>query len=251
MSAANARREQQEGTCPRRKSLKQRIKDGEVVVALRPPITISQAELREGADEGPLRPGLHRRPAHPVQRRPARRHLRHRRGARAAGPVPDPAHPAHLPDRPLPRHGPERHPGARGRGARRRPTRPSPTPTTRRSASAVGAAPRASAGPGRQAPQPAGVRRVRGTSTSSLAVQIESIKAVESARALAVPGVDYLAFGPQRPDFDLERNPDYRFRTADDCTRYVGRAGAGQGHPAGHGDRHRARGARRSTSTWA
>jgi 2-keto-3-deoxy-L-rhamnonate aldolase RhmA len=54
-----------------------------------------------------------------------------------------------------------------------------------------------------------------------LSVQIESIAAVENARALAKPGIDYLAFGPSDLTFDLERHPEYRFRTADDCTRYV------------------------------
>lgn len=54
-----------------------------------------------------------------------------------------------------------------------------------------------------------------------VSVQIESIKAVESARALAQPGIDYLAFGPNDLTFDLERHPEYRLRTADDCTRYV------------------------------
>jgi 2-keto-3-deoxy-L-rhamnonate aldolase RhmA len=54
-----------------------------------------------------------------------------------------------------------------------------------------------------------------------LAVQIESIKAVENARSLVKPGLDYLAFGPSDLTFDLERHPEYRFRTSDDCTRYV------------------------------
>lgn len=54
-----------------------------------------------------------------------------------------------------------------------------------------------------------------------LSVQIESIAAVENARALAKPGLDYLAFGPSDLTFDLERHPEYRFRNADDCTRYV------------------------------
>ncbi len=54
-----------------------------------------------------------------------------------------------------------------------------------------------------------------------LSVQIESITAVENARALAKPGVDYLAFGPNDLTFDLERHPEYRFRTADECMQYV------------------------------
>jgi 4-hydroxy-2-oxoheptanedioate aldolase len=62
-----------------------------------------------------------------------------------------------------------------------------------------------------------------------LAVQLESIAAVENARALAKPGVDYLAFGPSDLTFDLARHPEYRFRTADDCTRYVAEQVRGTG----------------------
>lgn len=62
-----------------------------------------------------------------------------------------------------------------------------------------------------------------------LSVQIESIEAVENARALAKPGVDYLAFGPNDLTFDLERHPEYRFRTADECTRYVAEQVRGSG----------------------
>jgi 2-dehydro-3-deoxyglucarate aldolase len=54
-----------------------------------------------------------------------------------------------------------------------------------------------------------------------VSVQIESIKAVERAASLAVPGIDYLAWGPSDLGLDLKRNPDYRFKTADECTRYV------------------------------
>lgn len=54
-----------------------------------------------------------------------------------------------------------------------------------------------------------------------VSVQIESIKAVESAASLAVPGIDYLAWGPNDLGLDLKRNPDYRFKTTDECTKYV------------------------------
>jgi 2-keto-3-deoxy-L-rhamnonate aldolase RhmA len=54
-----------------------------------------------------------------------------------------------------------------------------------------------------------------------VSVQIESIKAVESAASLAVPGIDYLAWGPNDLGLDLQRNPDYKLRTADECTKYV------------------------------
>jgi 2-keto-3-deoxy-L-rhamnonate aldolase RhmA len=52
-------------------------------------------------------------------------------------------------------------------------------------------------------------------------VQIESITAVESAASLAVPGIDYLAWGPNDLGLDLKRNPDYRLKTTDECTQYV------------------------------
>lgn len=54
-----------------------------------------------------------------------------------------------------------------------------------------------------------------------VSVQIESIKAVESAESLAVPGIDYLAWGPNDLGLDLKRNPDYKLKTADECTKYV------------------------------
>jgi 2-keto-3-deoxy-L-rhamnonate aldolase RhmA len=62
-----------------------------------------------------------------------------------------------------------------------------------------------------------------------LAVQIESIAAVENARALAKPGVDYLAFGPSDLGFDLRRHPEHRLRTTDECTRYVAEQVRGTG----------------------
>jgi 4-hydroxy-2-oxoheptanedioate aldolase len=54
-----------------------------------------------------------------------------------------------------------------------------------------------------------------------VSVQIESITAVENAKSLAKSGIDYLAFGPNDLTFDLERHPEYRFKTSDECTRYV------------------------------
>ena len=54
-----------------------------------------------------------------------------------------------------------------------------------------------------------------------VSVQIESIKAVESAASLAEPGIDYLAWGPNDLGLDLKRHPEYRFRTSDECTQYV------------------------------
>jgi 2-keto-3-deoxy-L-rhamnonate aldolase RhmA len=54
-----------------------------------------------------------------------------------------------------------------------------------------------------------------------VSVQIESIKAVESAASLAVPGIDYLAWGPNDLGLDLKRHPEYKLKTADECTQYV------------------------------
>ena len=62
-----------------------------------------------------------------------------------------------------------------------------------------------------------------------VSVQIESIKAVESAASLAVPGIDYLAWGPNDLGLDLKRNPGYHLKTSDDCTRYVWERVKGQG----------------------
>ncbi|MFN8633279.1 MAG: aldolase/citrate lyase family protein [Chloroflexota bacterium] len=54
-----------------------------------------------------------------------------------------------------------------------------------------------------------------------VSVQIESIKAVENAKSLAVPGLDYLAWGPNDLGLDLKRHPEYKLKTSDECTRYV------------------------------
>jgi 2-keto-3-deoxy-L-rhamnonate aldolase RhmA len=54
-----------------------------------------------------------------------------------------------------------------------------------------------------------------------VSVQIESIKAVESAASLAVPGLDYLAWGPNDLGLDLKRHPEYHLKTSDECTQYV------------------------------
>ncbi|MCC6174876.1 MAG: hypothetical protein IT305_06200 [Chloroflexi bacterium] len=50
-----------------------------------------------------------------------------------------------------------------------------------------------------------------------LSVQLESCRAIDNARALAKPGVDYLAFGPNDLGFDLARHPEYRLKTVDEC----------------------------------
>lgn len=54
-----------------------------------------------------------------------------------------------------------------------------------------------------------------------LAMQLESVQAISNARALAKPGVDYLAFGPNDLTFNLEGHPQFPLRTVDDCMRNV------------------------------
>ena len=55
-----------------------------------------------------------------------------------------------------------------------------------------------------------------------LALQIESVEGISrSARFAKKEGVDYLAFGPNDLRFSLERNPGYPLRDPDDCIRNV------------------------------
>lgn len=54
-----------------------------------------------------------------------------------------------------------------------------------------------------------------------LALQIESVEAVVNARQLAKPGVDYVAFGPNDLSFSLEAHPRFPFRTPEECARHV------------------------------
>ncbi|MFN2201985.1 MAG: aldolase/citrate lyase family protein, partial [Caldilineaceae bacterium] len=50
-----------------------------------------------------------------------------------------------------------------------------------------------------------------------LAFQVESVAAVTLARQLAVPGVDYVAFGPNDLWFSLEGHPGFPLKTVDEC----------------------------------
>lgn len=54
-----------------------------------------------------------------------------------------------------------------------------------------------------------------------LAIQLESVNAISNARQLAKHGVDYVAFGPNDLQFDLERHPHYPLQTPDECMRNV------------------------------
>ena len=54
-----------------------------------------------------------------------------------------------------------------------------------------------------------------------LAIQLESVEAINRAGQLARPGVDYVAFGPNDLSFDLEAHPQSPLQTVDDCMRNV------------------------------
>ena len=54
-----------------------------------------------------------------------------------------------------------------------------------------------------------------------LSIQIESVEAVINAGKLAKPGVDVLSFGPNDLLFSIESHPSFPFRTVDDCVKHV------------------------------
>jgi 2-keto-3-deoxy-L-rhamnonate aldolase RhmA len=54
-----------------------------------------------------------------------------------------------------------------------------------------------------------------------LSIQLESVEAIDKARRLAKPGVDYVAFGPSDLSFSLEGHPEYPHRTVEACMRHV------------------------------
>jgi 4-hydroxy-2-oxoheptanedioate aldolase len=54
-----------------------------------------------------------------------------------------------------------------------------------------------------------------------LCLQIETVRAVTTARRLARPGVDCLTWGPADLSFDLEGHPEHPFQTVDDCLQHV------------------------------
>lgn len=54
-----------------------------------------------------------------------------------------------------------------------------------------------------------------------LGIQLESVDAINHARHLAKPGLDYIAFGPADLSFSLERHPNYPLRTVDECMQNV------------------------------
>jgi 2-keto-3-deoxy-L-rhamnonate aldolase RhmA len=62
-----------------------------------------------------------------------------------------------------------------------------------------------------------------------LGIQLESVQAISNARQLAKPGLDYVAFGPNDLMFSLEGHPHYPLRTVDDCMRNVAQQLEGTG----------------------
>ncbi len=54
-----------------------------------------------------------------------------------------------------------------------------------------------------------------------LCIQLESIAAINNAAKFAMPGVDYVAFGPNDLMFNIEQYPEYPLQSADDCRRNV------------------------------
>ena len=57
--------------------------------------------------------------------------------------------------------------------------------------------------------------------TGVLGIQIESVDAVQNVANLAKPGIDYVGFGPNDLQFDLEAHPDSPFDRVEDCYQYV------------------------------
>ena len=202
------------------KSLKQKLKDGDVVVALRPPITISKADFEKALTKGSYDlvyidgqhtpfsddqlvaiSGIAEEAGLPVQFR-----IPHTRNTYLIGRYLDMGLSGILvPEVEEP--GPAEEAAAFAYYA----------PVGRRSWG--GSARFGQVQNGKRLSQPEYVEFWNNHVIVS--VQIESIKAVESAESLAVPGIDYLAWGPNDLGLDLKRNPDYKFKTTDECTKYV------------------------------
>ena len=57
--------------------------------------------------------------------------------------------------------------------------------------------------------------------TGVLGIQIESVDAVLNVANLAKPGIDYVGFGPNDLQFNLETHPDSPFDRVEDCYQHV------------------------------
>ncbi len=62
-----------------------------------------------------------------------------------------------------------------------------------------------------------------------LAIQVESVEAVTNIRKLAKPGVSVVTFGPNDLSFNLEDHPEFPLRTVDECMRNVAEQLQGSG----------------------
>ena len=54
-----------------------------------------------------------------------------------------------------------------------------------------------------------------------LCLQIESLRAIENVKTLAMPGVDLFSWGPADLEFDREMHPHHPLKTDDDCIKHV------------------------------
>lgn len=54
-----------------------------------------------------------------------------------------------------------------------------------------------------------------------VAIMPESVEAIRNIRALATPGVDFVTFGPNDLLFSIEGHPDFPMRTVEECIRHV------------------------------
>ncbi|MFK7965242.1 MAG: aldolase/citrate lyase family protein [Burkholderiaceae bacterium] len=54
-----------------------------------------------------------------------------------------------------------------------------------------------------------------------LGIQVESVEAVSNIAQLAKPGISVVTFGPNDLSFSLDAHPHYPLRTVDDCMRNV------------------------------
>ena len=71
--------------------------------------------------------------------------------------------------------------------------------------------------------------------TVVLCAQLESVAAIDNAAKLAKPQVDYLAFGPNDLQFNLEAHPEYPLRTVEACMQNVAAQLKGSGVRLGMG----------------
>lgn len=68
-----------------------------------------------------------------------------------------------------------------------------------------------------------------------VAIMPESVDAIQNIRALAVPGVDFVTFGPNDLLFSIEGHPEFPLRTLEECIRHVIDELAGTGVAVGIG----------------